>query len=635
MRRQELYINGELVDLPGENALPVRLKTIVTDSNNPDARGGTFTYTIRIPLTSRNAQVFEHIDDLQVIDTFNRGYHYVVDYFVDSFLELSGRLVVRGVAPDGYVEGEIYSDDIAWATQIDDKSLRDIKSLGSIPFTGVLGTYTFNHYLGLDIDATPLQFPMVSYGNYFYGLAAEGVVSNQVYEQAFDDFPPSVYYLRVFKAIFQDIGWTVKGKIFDDPELRTYVLPYVGQQAYRWNWRTMGYASWKYYDNLTPVEVYQNFSLAYQGGATAADNRYVAKTRARYVVTYTYEINPSFGGDTTGEAFIEAYDAVGDTTLLVVTTGTVPLTEGSLVGTLTMDIDLEVGQVIRTGIATDTGTGFGTTIVTLPDEDTDINVAINLPDMNQKVFVKSLISFYNLFFDANPETKTINFYQEPDYYKEPDFVVPLDQVVDASKAVKRPPKVFRRMDYMYTLDGDDALTKANPDFANLRISNNSPAAQGQALVSVPFAPTAYRDYIPQPVGNSDYRLSLPTIADRDALDTPLAEVDWRFNYTPRIIKYLGPTNTTFLINGQVSNIGLSEFPVALHWKTLYTKYYGRPQNARGHLLEVSGILHRDQYARLRQKWNVLLAGEIYRLESCDGYDPLQNEEAKLVLIKQV
>ena len=679
MTRIEFFLEGQLADIASVKDLGLRFSTVLTDAASLDKRGGTFSYTLKLPVTSRNERIFKYAAQLSTVGKFSRP-ALACQIYIDGHLDAVGLFRLRSVGPDGY-QGEVYSDDISWSVAMEDLSLRDLKGIPDHPFSGVFGLNTFEWYLLGNKPDSFIQFPLISYGNFFNGTAPDEYAAAEIEEISFDDYPPSFYYLKLLEQCFAEQGLQVQGSILQDPALRTAAMPYVGEGVV-WPWQFLGQAQatieGNNYEKAEPLpgggtQFSQVFEYDYTETIDRAhvvrfqldpyaseyepfpgnENRwapcfvYRAKSKERYVA----QLSATFVSYATGNPGVSvslvAYDADGSTVL-----GEFPVSGGvgpnsSITLTTSIDYDLEVGQVIAGYVnmlnrdPSGIGALYGNTVtasfsVTLPDASLEIEIARNLPDMTQKAFVKSFISLFNLQFKVDLDTRTVTFFRPAEKVTASYQAIDLNKAGNARAGTFEPVPIFKSVKFAWAPDGEDGLLKKNPDFANYLLTSASPVATGTAEVTLPFAATRYRTFR---IGVPPFShvVDLPSLADEEALTTPLNQVQTRFNYTPRLLLFTGisPVGQTITINGVESRYGRSTFPTWLYWQDLYTQYYQRPENRWGHRFIVKLFLERLERQRLLDGYQVELGGDRYQVESIDNYDPTGSEPTTLKLLKNV
>ena len=621
-----LYINGSICDTDG---VPIRLNKVVRDVQNINRRGGTFSFTINLPISRANRAIFDQAQGLQVTGKFASRETY------DALLQgPNGELLLDGTfrlsdITDTF-NGVLYSSNIFFAQLIGDKTLRDIKSFDIAPFDPFNATNGIEWYLDRDIDQVDIQFPLVAYGNFFDGGAADNYRSNEITQIAVDDWLPSVYYLTVVKKIFADIGFTVSGEVFDDPEIKKWVMPFTGE---RFAFGALGGARLTHGEQL--IDPFNS--------VTQELNKYffTCKSDDTYHIFHEFRFT-NYDSAPDADVSIIVYEPDGITVKLTVAEGSYTIVTSGNTKTFTYDADLgalNTGDIIEIYAEP---VGFGTPPnidniygeqdweVTIVGQPQGIDPAKNLPEINQKDFIGDFITFFNQFFEV--KDKHIYFFTENDYQAPQGQNVDISNYVDLSKGVKiRRDEVYRERRWEYSNQEDDDLLSETPDLGNHSIIDLRVVNTKVKTYTVGFSATVNRDYEIQ--APSVVTVSLPVISRN--YNEPLNEVQWEFDHTPRIIKYLGKGTEQIDVQGNNVLIGRGQFTNDQHFSELVDKYYNVIQNVKGNVIEVFAHLPPWVVVKLEQRYRVVLNGDSYALSSFTEYDPSRVRPAKLTLIKEV
>jgi len=248
-----------------------------------------------------------------------------------------------------------------------------------------------------------------------------------------------------------------------------------------------------------------------------------------------------------------------------------------------------------------------------------IDIAANLPELNQRDFVKSFMVLGNLRHKVDLQRKVITFYYRDRYELPADFAIDLTGLADPDACEFAPATTARRFLFQYADDTGDALLQANKGFADKVHDTKNALAEGDQALTLPFAATVFRTY--QDAGRS---VLLPCMASQDQLSAPLNTVQWAYGYVPRLLRYEGISaaddTLPMAFMGGRSRYGKSSF-AGLGWQDLYARFYGDYITGivKGHLLKSSFILPPDTYERLHPAKPVLFNGIIYRLNKVSGY----------------
>lgn len=234
-----LEINDQPVDLPATTKGLIRLNKAAATLTNLEVRKGEFSWGLTLPLTRQNSRVFGLKLHPQTLDRFSGSYRFRLRA---GGQEWQGTFKLTELN-NGY-RGQLITDASGWATELGDKKLTELKTLRAIPYDGS----QLEAIMGQNCDETDIQFPLVAYGNFF--MPPE-VVTNEDgekeeipasasreigYPLAVDDMAPSVYYIRVLEAILREAGYYMSGAIFNDPEVRKWVITASGSSGDFWPW---------------------------------------------------------------------------------------------------------------------------------------------------------------------------------------------------------------------------------------------------------------------------------------------------------------------------------------------------------------------------------------------------------------
>lgn len=193
---ESLFLNQNQVDLYAGN---VTRKIQIADIGDINARKSSYSYTIKLPKTSKNIQVFEMLGIAG--NTSRKPFEEIsADYVVDSvYLVTNGYAIIKE------------TDDNFNVNIIDGvRSLGDLlgaKKLSSLPLSDLNHILTTQNYID-------------SYSNtegFIYGIAnyGQGVSSSnlKVEKQA-----PSIFTHTLFRRIFEANGLSLQGEFFTTNE---------------------------------------------------------------------------------------------------------------------------------------------------------------------------------------------------------------------------------------------------------------------------------------------------------------------------------------------------------------------------------------------------------------------------------
>lgn len=265
----ELRLNNQRVEVSNPNDLGLRLDRIAQSKDNLAVKGSDFSTTITIPKTKSNNRIFVNKDLLEGIAKFNALNDYIAEIYVDGEPLIYGTFRLNRISQIGY-EGELKADSSNWIELLDGVQLTELGyqdgnptwffsfegattiesantatsslyrfptiSYNNVPlidYFGVTPTQLFGEY---DVDCnelvTPADFPNDFPTRNAYFSWRDGLT--------FEDFPPAINYGDLIRKCFENIGWNVKGNIFNEDWFKALIMPYVGEE-FKYNWKTLGY----------------------------------------------------------------------------------------------------------------------------------------------------------------------------------------------------------------------------------------------------------------------------------------------------------------------------------------------------------------------------------------------------------
>lgn len=223
----ELYINDRIVDLrPGDN---ISIKKQFQDPSDLIRKLIAYSYTIKIPCTQRNNNIFGNKSTANVKDKFSQIYDGKL--YCDGFLVLDGKLVVNKITTENY-ECNLYIPEKQSIKDIlGDRSLREIVEHNKY-LNGWDDITKINNYVGnipivgselppVDQRDNHICFPYVLY-NYPYNQPDTGL---DKYQQTLNynastfnlnNVFPAFNVLSVLKDVFRTENYNLTGNIFSD-----------------------------------------------------------------------------------------------------------------------------------------------------------------------------------------------------------------------------------------------------------------------------------------------------------------------------------------------------------------------------------------------------------------------------------
>lgn len=641
MNSVQVFINERPVDF-NPSDVRIRFNHVVSEANNLSRKGGTVSFTISFPKTVNNNITFGNIDNKDLVDTFNRGQDLNIVILSEGEVVLTGLFLIRNIGSS--YNGIAISNAISWVDLIKNKTLQDITSFSDAPFDPA-GPNDISSYQAGDITSQDIQFALIAYGNFPDPAAADNYVSNEITSIAVDDYVPSFYYLNVIKKVFEDIGFNIGGGIMEDATQKELIMPFVGDEPFVWNWNTL-------FDLDTQIDAdgtgnpvgfsetdnnpdyFGAVTSLTQGTGGPLINQVYQRVVVRKSGTYriTHHIQEA-GNISANDILLTFYEPDQSTKKFEFSLGNSDYTVATVNADIDVTVELNVGDMIESfWDHPQTGADLVQSRITvqMPEESADIEIAKNLPAIDQRAFIQDFIRLNNLFPLHVDDSRTVILLTEAEFKKDAAFQVDITSVTDRGSEKKIPIQVYEKIKFKYSNQSDDAFLSQDIEFGNDENTYDLPRSEGTLTVGSLFSATKYRTY--QLLAPVNVEQSLPLIS-RD-VNEPLNEVSWVFDHTPRLLRYTGVTGNQIVVSGSNEDVGGSEFPDSLKWSTNKLKYK-QTQNERGVLYQYSSFLTPFMFNRLRSGYLARLGGSVYRVKSLRGYDPFGVSPTTIILELEV
>lgn len=192
MRTVVISINNEVIDLfpeEGFDIAPLVFKRLF-NAQNLEQVSGNFTLNFKLPLTEKNRQTFEFIDQNDNVKSFGDLQILKCSIVADSDLIIKGTLTIKAITDKSY-EVTLIGDNIDWASIFKQRSLKDIQSFRKPIWSGARSPLfnpwinqfpnsvgypdMYQNTLALPIGQMEDQggdydfaMPLISYGNFKY-----------------------------------------------------------------------------------------------------------------------------------------------------------------------------------------------------------------------------------------------------------------------------------------------------------------------------------------------------------------------------------------------------------------------------------------------------------------------------------
>lgn len=286
MRAAILEINGQLVDLPASRKGVFRFQNLVAALQELETRTGEYAWPLTLPRSRRNDAVFNQKGHAVALDKFFGAY--VFRLRIEG-QEWRGAFRLTSFK-NGYA-GALVMDGFGWALALGDKKIPDLTSLAPIAYDGS----QLESILAKSCDETDVQFPLLSFGNFFAPpqLAAQPDGSSKEvpapasslidYPLSVDDYYPSVYYVNLVRAILREAGYYAQGPVLADADIRTWCVTAAGGNADAWPWGALlparagngsaGSGAYSYFDGGPTAggDRYTNTAAGFDEGASAGN----------------------------------------------------------------------------------------------------------------------------------------------------------------------------------------------------------------------------------------------------------------------------------------------------------------------------------------------------------------------------
>lgn len=223
---KELYIGGKQIELSDAN---VALTFQANDITKPESIQSNFSNQFKVPRTKPNEEALESVADVQSLS--NLPYEKLVAKFVQDGYELvSGGYAVIDKADKNFYYTTIYSGFAEFFKLIDGKKLRDLNfgyPMGSFNYDIATMTALSDESILLT-PALPIFFPVNDYGSLTSGASSTIDIRFQY---------PAVWARHIIKKIITDVGFTPIGNFFTDKLMDELYLPFSnGQPVHSPEW---------------------------------------------------------------------------------------------------------------------------------------------------------------------------------------------------------------------------------------------------------------------------------------------------------------------------------------------------------------------------------------------------------------
>jgi len=294
----KLTIEGQVADIGDISQFNSKFNRTVTDIQNISESNGDFSLTLRLPKSDTNNIIFSHSQRMETIDKFVRDENYNARVETYGNNASDWLLKLQSITDDFY-EIVMIGKNISWVELLGTKTLPELKNFDStswtFPFIGASGSTTpYSHAWHVENDTyntSDVAWPVVPRGH-FFNTANTNVDFFFHNSCSFSDLPPSPYELKIVKKIFENIGWSVDGDVFTNPEHQKIVVPFTSGDYYKWNYGFLYPAS-----GYTNTTLKADYPITGNGHSNWSTQHEIGTTSVRNIMGI-YRLNPDIETDT-------------------------------------------------------------------------------------------------------------------------------------------------------------------------------------------------------------------------------------------------------------------------------------------------------------------------------------------------
>ena len=96
----ELYINGNPVDLEGDDSLNIRFNNVFMTPEKVNSSSGEYSFEFELPTTKKNNKVFDYANTLAKTNKFHQRYN--AEVIADGTQIFTGTLVINSIKDNKY-----------------------------------------------------------------------------------------------------------------------------------------------------------------------------------------------------------------------------------------------------------------------------------------------------------------------------------------------------------------------------------------------------------------------------------------------------------------------------------------------------------------------------------------------------
>jgi len=254
-----------LCDIESPEKLGVRLNRVLINPYELNTKDAQYSYTITLPSSVRNDEVFAYAGVEEVKNKFNTDYNALL--VVDGVTIFDGKFRMNEITPRTYKGNLVLPAKKTVKEIFEDTKMNKLSKEWLVDFKDIVES--MNSY-NKRTDIPPCIFPLVLYGllpkvpqivevDKETGKETEvKYTDKKIWDESVRlgvcDFPPSINCMQTIKHIFESKGCKVEGDVFDDERMNNLYMSYKNPVDYsqEWNWAHLGKVhikgSWTNYD---------------------------------------------------------------------------------------------------------------------------------------------------------------------------------------------------------------------------------------------------------------------------------------------------------------------------------------------------------------------------------------------------
>lgn len=304
-------ILGDL-DITSSENFPLSLSFQNFDIRNLSSRGGGFSKTFKIPATSNNNKLLNHIYRDGNSDVKNVRKDLPSTIYSDNLPIISGKLRVTQIYKNTEVleyECVFLGDNMDWADSIKNLDLDELK-FSSVAYTSYSSTMSEQPFTyGNPLSAAQFQAYKFNHDELIYPLITVGESDGLGNSTMDSDFIPCVYIKNVWDKIFQAQGYTVSSTFCDSNFFKNLCMPLIFQKRADVTDISFGRV------DLTSDEVIHTFTADTQNKEdgesdfTTTNNRAIANPS---ITNNNYSLDFIMAGDNLSDDAESATDTTGN-----------------------------------------------------------------------------------------------------------------------------------------------------------------------------------------------------------------------------------------------------------------------------------------------------------------------------------